>query len=111
MQITGIGAAGPPPAVVATNRSAPASPQSPKPAAPAPDHKQLEQAVQAANRTIESAANNSIEFSINQDNGEAIVRVVDTETGQLIRQIPSQEIIEISRALERLQGLLLRQKA
>jgi flagellar protein FlaG len=37
--------------------------------------------------------------------------VVDTESGELIRQIPAQEIIEIAKALDKLQGMIIRQKA
>jgi flagellar protein FlaG len=39
------------------------------------------------------------------------VRVVDTETKQLIRQVPTEEMVAISHALDRMTGLLLAQKA
>ncbi len=43
--------------------------------------------------------------------GKTVIKVVDSSTNELIRQIPSEEMLEIARALDRLQGLLIRQKA
>lgn len=53
----------------------------------------------------------SLEFSVNKDDGHTIVRVIDRETQKLIRQIPSEEAIAISRSLDRMQGFLLKMKA
>jgi flagellar protein FlaG len=52
-----------------------------------------------------------LEFLMSEDSGEAIVRVVDKETNQVVRQIPGQEMLAIRRALDRLQGILIRVKA
>ena len=82
---------------------------SPAPAAQA-DAESLRKAVAAAQAVMKPIAS-SLEFSIDQSTGRTIVRVVDTETQQVIRQIPSKEMLEISRALERLQGLLLNGRA
>ena len=43
--------------------------------------------------------------------GKTVIKVVDSSTHELIRQIPSEEMLEIARALDRLQGLLVHQKA
>jgi flagellar protein FlaG len=40
-----------------------------------------------------------------------VVKVVDTETDQVIRQIPSEEMLAIARNIDRLQGLLVKQEA
>ncbi|MGE4337477.1 MAG: flagellar protein FlaG [Pigmentiphaga sp.] len=50
-------------------------------------------------------------FSIDEDTGKTVVKVVDSSTDEVIRQIPSEEIITIAKALDNLQGLLLKQKA
>jgi flagellar protein FlaG len=60
---------------------------------------------------VHSTAPNSLQFSIDDDTGKTIVRVSDAETGEMIRQIPSKELLEIARSLDKLQGLLLKQKA
>lgn len=58
-----------------------------------------------------AAQASSLEFSVNKDDGHTIVRVIDRETQKLIRQIPSEEAIAISRSLDRMQGFLLKMKA
>ena len=40
-----------------------------------------------------------------------MVKVIDRETEDIIRQIPSQEMLDLAKALDKLQGLLIRQKA
>ena len=40
-----------------------------------------------------------------------MVKVIDRSTKEVIRQIPSKEMLELAQALERLQGLLIRQQA
>lgn len=66
--------------------------------------------MQAVQKFVQPIANN-LEFSIDDDTGKTVVKVMDTATKEVIRQIPSEEILEIARALDRLQGLFLRQKA
>ena len=55
--------------------------------------------------------NNNIEFSINDEIGQVVVKVVDSETKEIILQIPSEEMIAIAKALDKIQGLLIKQKA
>jgi len=40
-----------------------------------------------------------------------VVRVVDSNSGELIRQVPSEEALRIAKRLDALSGLLLRDKA
>ncbi|MFC6521248.1 flagellar protein FlaG [Undibacterium arcticum] len=40
-----------------------------------------------------------------------MVKVVDQRTQEVIRQMPSPEALEIAKALDKMQGLLIRQKA
>jgi flagellar protein FlaG len=53
----------------------------------------------------------SVEFSIDSDSNRAIVKVVDNETKEVIRQMPTAEALAIAKALDQVQGLLIRQKA
>lgn len=50
-------------------------------------------------------------FSIDNDTGKTVVKVVDSVTDKVIRQIPSEELIAIAKALDKFQGLLLKQEA
>jgi len=74
------------------------------------DATELQRAVDAINKLLKPIASN-IEFSIDQGSGRTLVKVVDTETNTVIRQTPSKEVLAIARELDKLQGLLIREKA
>lgn len=113
MIINPVGFSGQAPSAPGGKSVAPAQAQAPAavapPAAPV-DEAQLQHAVKAANQTARSLSS-SIEFSVDQQSGKTVVRVVDSQTQKLIRQMPSEEMIEISLALERMQGMVLRRTA
>lgn len=56
-------------------------------------------------------ANNDVNFKIDKGSGRMVIQVVDRETNTVIRQIPSKEIIEISKALEGKTGVFLKDQA
>ena len=92
----------PPAALPAAAASAPVS-------VPAPG--QVQQAAQMISKAIQTFSRN-LEFSVDDAAvGKTVVKVVDRETGDMIRQIPSEEALAIAKALDRLQGLLIRHKA
>ena len=80
------------------------------PAASAEHEESVREAVAAINRAAK-ALNNSVQLSLDSGSGRAVVRVVDSETGQIIRQIPSEEALELRRALDRIAGLLIHRTA
>lgn len=51
-----------------------------------------------------------IEFELSDTSRRTIIRVVDRESGELIRQIPPDEALTISRRLDEIRGRLLRWK-
>jgi flagellar protein FlaG len=76
-----------------------------------PSPEQMAQAVSKINKAMQ-VANQGLEFSLDPDTKEPIVRVVDGATGEVIRQIPSEETLAIARAIDQFQqGLLLRAEA
>jgi len=101
--------------VVPDERQSPPPVPSPVEAASAPVSvpapAQVQQAAQMINKAVQTFSRN-LEFSVDDAAvGKTVVKVVDQETGEMIRQIPSQEVLDIARALDRLQGLLVRQQA
>ena len=76
----------------------------------APSPEQVKQAIDAANEALKAASSN-LEFAQDPSTGKTVVRIVDVTTRQVIRQFPSEEMLAIARALDRLQGLLLVEKA
>ncbi len=48
-----------------------------------------------------------IEFDIHDDSGRIVTRVIDRESGDVLRQIPTEEVLNIARRAAREQGRLL----
>lgn len=85
----------------------------PAPAAtpkPPPSAEATQRAARMINEFLKSSSA-GIEFSVDDQTDRIIVRVIDAETRQLIRQIPSEEALAIAQSLDRLTGLLLAQNA
>ncbi len=70
----------------------------------------LQRALITVNAQMEKIPS-SIQFSRDEDSGRPLIKVVDKQTNTVILQIPSVEVLEIARALDKLQGLLIRIKA
>jgi flagellar protein FlaG len=76
-----------------------------------PSIAELESAVRALNQSMK-ASNSNLAFSVDQDTQQTVVSVLDSQTGEVIKQFPSKEAIAISKAIGEIQqGLLLKQKA
>jgi flagellar protein FlaG len=70
---------------------------------------ELQLAVEKIQEFVSKAASD-INFSIDEDSGRTVVKVIDRETKEVIRQIPSQEMLDLAKAMDKLQGLLIKQK-
>jgi flagellar protein FlaG len=87
------------------------APSEPHVAADFPQASQLKNAVGKFNDVMRQSKQN-LEFSVDTDTKKPVVKLVDTETGDVIRQIPSEEMLSIARSIDHFQqGLLLKQKA
>lgn len=53
----------------------------------------------------------SLQFSIDRDTSRVVIRVTDSSTGEVIRQIPPDEILRMDKELDRMLGMLLNKKA
>jgi len=92
---------------------------------PAPEPAQAQAAVPAQeplhSDTVRKAAgqindflkssSSSLQFSVDDSSSKVVVRIVDSQTNELIRQIPSEEMLAISKSLDQMIGLLIKQKA
>jgi len=59
----------------------------------------LDSAVKQLNSYVQSI-NRNLEFNIDNDSGKTVVKVIDAETDELIRQIPNEEALIIARQLD-----------
>jgi flagellar protein FlaG len=86
-------------AIVAGNDGAAAQP---------PSKTELKKSVDAINRFLED--NSEVHFSIDEDSGMSVVKVIDTETKKVLRQFPSEQSLEIGKNLTT-KGLLIDSEA
>ncbi|TWI64605.1 flagellar protein FlaG [Pseudoduganella lurida] len=65
----------------------------------------------AVGKLNDSVRNQSLEFSIDEDSKRTIVKVIDLGTKEVVRQIPTEQALQISKSLEKMAGLLIDQEA
>ncbi len=53
----------------------------------------------------------SVQFQIDPDYKDVIIKVVDQDSGKVVRQIPTVEVVRIAKAMDNLKGLLFAQTA
>jgi len=70
----------------------------------------LDEAINNINKSL-NAGGQGVEFSIDDDSKRLVVKVVDKDTHEVLRQMPSREALEIAKALDRAQGMLIKQEA
>jgi flagellar protein FlaG len=99
------------PSVQAQQTQQTQSVQASDPSALGPDKPgELQSVVEKIQEFVSKAASD-IKFSIDEDSGRTVVKVIDRTTQEVIRQIPSQEMLDLAQAMDKLQGLLIKQKA
>jgi flagellar protein FlaG len=65
----------------------------------------VSQAVSDINDYVQTV-NRSLEFTVDDELGETIIKVIDRETEEVVRQIPSKEVVELARHLKEIQDQL-----
>lgn len=58
------------------------------------------QRVAAQLDTYMKSVGRKIEFQVDGDSGRTVVKVRDSETGELIRQMPSEEVLRLARGMD-----------
>lgn len=82
-----------------------------QPAAEQQSTAQLREALAYVNRALQQS-NKNLEFTVDSETERPIVKLVDSDTGEVLRQFPTEEALAISRAIDDFQqGLLLRKQA
>ncbi len=56
---------------------------------------------------LAQAARRRLEFSVDQDSGRTVIKIMDFDTQELIRQIPPEELLRLSQHMHDAQGLLI----
>ncbi|MCB6182240.1 flagellar protein FlaG [Leeia sp. TBRC 13508] len=70
----------------------------------------LKQSVEDTNKAL-AMMSTSLELSIDDQSDEVVTKVIDKDTNKVIRQIPSEEMIELAKRVEEFKSILTSQKA
>jgi flagellar protein FlaG len=92
----------------------PAGAASATPAGPAakaaPSRAEVDAAIKTLNDAM-SVSSQTLEFSVDHDSKQIVVKLIDQNTREILRQIPSVEALEMAKSIDKLQGRLLHQTA
>jgi flagellar protein FlaG len=67
---------------------------------------QVTDAVKKINDAMQASAQ-SLEFSIDEDSKHIVVKVIDQDTKEVVRQMPSKEALAIAKSIDKMRGLLI----
>lgn len=87
-----------PDVVQASARQAPSQPV---------DKEKLKSAVAEVQRKVPQNSRN-LQFTVDEDLGVTVVKLMDSQTKDVIRQIPSEEFLKIAKSIDMMQGLLVK---
>lgn len=82
----------------------------PEPVSQPPSRKTLDDAVSRLRSDVQSLHRN-LEFSVDEESGIPIVKVIATDSGEVIRQIPSEVAVKLAESFKESSRLLLSEKA
>ena len=63
------------------------------------DVKEIDDAVKEVNDHFQ-ASHRELQFAVDKDSGRTVIKVMDMDTKEMIRQIPSEEVLKFARMLE-----------
>jgi flagellar protein FlaG len=99
----------------------PASSPAPLSVAPSPRPSHINETTAPSREAVDQAARHiedfvksvgrSLSFSVDASTGHQVLRVVDPNSGQVIRQLPADETLRIARSIDYFQNVLVHQRA
>lgn len=95
---------------VETGATAPAAPQPQPHESAAAKPKDIVSAAERIREHVQSLQRD-LNFSVDDSTGQVVVRVVDGDSGKVVRQIPSEDILRLAERLDEMRSLLFEAKA
>ncbi|WP_350976599.1 flagellar protein FlaG [Shewanella sp. AC34-MNA-CIBAN-0136] len=71
-----------------------------------PDEAQLQQVAKDLTDMV-AMMQKGLKFSVDDDSGKQVIKVQDIESGDIIRQIPSEEALELAKKISDVSGVLM----
>lgn len=76
----------------------------------APSREQIEHALSSIQQSVQSVRR-SLDFRVDDSSGRVVVKVTDSESGDVIRQMPTEEALKLAESLDEVRSLLFRAEA
>ncbi len=77
----------------------------------APSSEHLQHMVEKANKAMDKVSSN-LEFTVDNATNKTVIKVTESQSGKVIMQFPSEEMLSVTRAIDHAQkGVLLKDKA
>ncbi|MCG5516527.1 MULTISPECIES: flagellar protein FlaG [unclassified Ectothiorhodospira] len=104
--------AGPPGQPVPNADAGQPSQDSKRPEAPSPAEleKSVDAAVERINEFVQ-VVQRDLQFTVDDSTGRTVVKVMDSQSEEVIRQLPPEEILAVAAHMEEVRGLLVKEKA
>ncbi len=74
-----------------------------------PSREELEKTVSEVSDFVQNIQRNLL-FTVDDDSGETVIKVTDMETDDVIRQIPSEEVLQLQQYIKDASGILFKAK-
>ena len=52
-----------------------------------------------------------LQFQVDKDTGKTVVKILNADTNEVVRQIPSEEVLELTKHLDNVQGVIFNSEA
>jgi len=75
-----------------------------------PTRAELKTAVEKFNQSM-TASSQDLQFSVDEDSKKTVVKLIDRNTHEVLRQMPTKEALEIAKSLDKAMGKLIDQHA
>ena len=75
-----------------------------------PTKEELKTAVDKLNQSM-TASSQDLQFSVDEDTKQTVVKLIDRNTLEVLRQMPSKEALEIAKSFDKAMGKLIDQRA
>ena len=76
----------------------------------AQEEEPLEDVVSNLNQLVRDL-HRELQFSVDEDSGDTVIKVIDSKTDEVLRQIPSEEVMRLRQRLEEAAGVIFQDSA
>lgn len=70
----------------------------------------ISEVVKDLNTMVHQVATTKVSFDVDEETGLSVVRVLNKETGEVIRQVPTEELLTLVARMRQLSGLIFNKK-